>query len=290
MEVLKQSNFMNNLKFPFIGYGTGSLPDDKSTSDLIIKAIETGYRLIDCASAYKNEQAVGIGIKKSFIPRDELFITSKVSNEERWQCGDAYQITLDAFERSINLLQLDYLDLYLIHWPVVRYHEEKWREMNAATWQAMEELYNKKIIKYIGISNFLERHIIELDKTASIKPIVNQIEIHPRYQQKDLINYCSSREIIVQAWGPLQDRMIFDIPLLNEISKKYCKSIAQIVLRWCNQMGAVPIVKSTSKERMKENLEIFDFEIEDEDLAQISTLDSSDGFKKVFSYERQQKY
>ena len=273
-----------------VGFGTSDMRDDQNTVEIVKSAIRSGYRIIDCPSSYKNEPAVGKAIKESEVCRSELQIIASLSNETRWQKGDAYQIVLDAFNKSLENLRLDYVDLYLINWPVVRYHEENWAALNADTWKAMEDLQEMGKIKRIGISNFLEGHINELLKTAKIMPAVNQIEVHPFFQQNSLTKFCQELGMEVQSWGPLQKGKLLDNAELCAIAKRYGKTVAQLVLRWCLQKNITPIVKTANEERMKQNLDIFDFEISEEDMCKIAALDTPDGFRDVFSYGRQQKY
>ena len=273
-----------------VGFGTSDMGDDQNTVEIIKTAIRCGYRLFDGGASYGNEKAFGNGIFESGINRNELVIISKISNETRWQNGDAYQIAIDAFNQSLSRLRLDYVDLYLIHWPVVRYHEENWAARNADTWKAMEDLQEMGKIKRIGISNFLEGHINELLKTAKIMPAVNQIEVHPFYQQNSLTKFCQEIGMEVQSWGLLQKGKLLDNAELCAIAKRCGKTVAQLVLKWCLQKNITPIVKTASEARMKQNLDIFDFEISEDDMCAIAALDTPDGFRDVFSYGRQQKY
>jgi diketogulonate reductase-like aldo/keto reductase len=202
---------------------------------------------------------VGEGIRQSGVKREDIFVTSKL-----WNGDQGYDTALRAFDASLQRLGFDYLDLYLIHWP---------KPLNRESWHAMEKLYNEKRIRAIGVSNFHIHHLEELFVSCEIKPAVNQIEFHPRLVQQPLLDYCKKNEIQFEAWSPLMQGKIFDIPLLKELSAKYGRSISQIVLRWDIQMGVVTIPKSVNPERIKENMKIFDFEIDEKDMNAITTLD-----------------
>lgn len=265
----KSDTFMlhNGMAVPCIGYGTYLTPDDE-TCKAVQEAIRVGYRLIDTAAFYGNEKGVGQAVRECGVPREELLITSKVWNADR-----GYEQTLAAFEKTMENLGLDYLDLYLIHWPANRKQfGDRAEEINAQTWRAMEELYRAGRIKAIGLSNFLPHHIEELGKTATVKPMVNQLEIHPGWLQKETVDYCQSHDIVVEAWSPLGRRAAFDNPFLGSLAEKYGKSAAQICLRWEIQHGVLPIPKTVNPARMEANLDIFDFEIEQADMEQIDAM------------------
>ncbi|MDO4535568.1 MAG: aldo/keto reductase, partial [Clostridium perfringens] len=225
-----------------------------------------GYRHIDAAAVYKNEKSVGQGIKESNIPREELFITSKVWNTER-----GYESTLKAFEKTIADLQLDYLDLYLIHWPASSSKYKNWEEINMETWRAMTDLYKAGKIRSIGVSNFLPHHLEALVKTE-IAPMVNQIEFHPGQMQKEVVDYCRKHKIQIEAWSPLGTGLMLKNEKLKKIAEKYNKSVAQLCIRWCIQNGAIPLPKSVTPSRIKENTEIFDFVISNEDMDTINNM------------------
>lgn len=255
----------NGVKVPSIGYGTWQTPQEKA-ADCVAYAIEKGYRHIDTAACYENEVGVGKGIKNSGVNRAELFVTSKVWNSER-----GYKKTLAAFERTLNDLALDYLDLYLIHWPASSSRYENWEEINLETWQALTELYRAGTIKAIGVSNFLPSHLNALMQTE-VKPMVDQIEFHSGFMQKETVAYCQNNGIAVEAWSPLGTGKMLTNGTLHEIAGRYGKSTAQLCIRWCLQHNILPLPKSVTPVRIEENLNVFDFEISDEDIHVIDAL------------------
>jgi diketogulonate reductase-like aldo/keto reductase len=257
----------NDTQIPAIGFGTWQIPDGETTKNSVKTAIENGYRHIDAAAIYKNEKGVGAGIKASGIDRKDLFITSKLWNSER-----GYETTLQAFEKTLNDLQLDYLDLYLIHWPANAQQFENWQQLNSETWRAMEKLYNEGEIKAIGLSNFLPHHIEALLETAKIKPAVNQLEFHPGFMQTECVAFCHKNNILVEGWSPLGRGEVLKNKPLQEIAKKYEKTIAQLCIRWALQNNVVPLPKSSTASIIKENYEIFDFEISMEDIEIINEM------------------
>lgn len=257
----------NNYKIPNIGFGTFRTPSGEETEKSVIDAIKSGYRHIDCAAAYGNEKSVGEAIRKSGVAREELFITSKLWNDDK-----GYENTLAAFNRTLEDLQLDYLDLYLIHWPIAKASKNNWQEANSESWRALEELYKQGKVKAIGVSNFLGHHLDPLLKTAKIKPMVNQIEIHPGMLKEETVKFCEENNILVEAWAPFSNGQIFNNPVLKEIADQYKKSVAQISLRWIIQKGIIPLPKSVTPERIKNNLDVFDFEIKAQDVEKIDRL------------------
>ena len=269
MRSIKDTFTLNNgVEIPCVGFGTWNLENNQSGIDIIKTAIDCGYRHIDTAAAYHNENAVGKAVIGSGLPREEIFVTSKLDN-----ASHGYEETLIAFDRTMNELGLDYLDLYLIHWPRPYAIRDRWKELNEGTWLVFEELYKKGLIKAIGVSNFLEHHLEPIFDKCNIKPMVNQIEIHPQYPQHDIVSFCKSNEILVEAWSPLIGGRAFKNPLLIEMAKKYNKTVSQICLRWSIQMGALPLPKSSTAERMKENADIFNFEISDADINKMKQLE-----------------
>ncbi len=258
----------NGVKIPCVGFGTWKLAGDENTVDIIKAAIDCGYRHIDTAYAYQNERAVGKAVRECGLKRSELFITSKLNNPDH-----GYENTLKAFEITMSNLELEYLDLYLIHWPIPVAYKDCWKEANEGTWKAFEELYQDGKIKAIGVSNFLEHHIDALLETAVIAPMVDQLELHPQYPQADAVNYCKEKRMIVEAWSPLMSGHMMH-PLLIEMAEKYHKSVPQILLRWSIQHGFLPLPKTTSRERMLENAHIFNFELSPEDIEAMKVLEA----------------
>ena len=251
----------NKIRMPWFGYGTYK-SSGKELIEGVKFALSLGYRLIDTAEMYGNEEEIGKAIKESGIPRKEIFITSKV-----WNTNQGYETTLKSFNNSLKRLDVDYLDLYLIHWPVSGKYIE--------TWKALEKLYRDGKVRAIGVSNFLIHHLQNIMDKCEIVPMVNQIEFHPHLVQKDLLNFCKINKIQVEAWSPLMRGRINDIPEIVNIAKKYNKTPAQIVLRWDLQHEVVTIPKSVHKERIKENANIFDFELSDSDMKIIDSLDQN---------------
>ena len=241
----------------------------------VSEAIRRGYRHIDAAACYGNEKSVGKGIQKGItdagIRREELFVTSKVWNTER-----GYEKTKAAFEKSCADLGLDYLDLYLIHWPASSHKYSDWEKVNLETWRAMTELYRAGKIKSIGVSNFMPHHLRALMETE-VPPMVNQIEFHPGLMQKETLCYCMEHDILVEAWSPLGTGRMLTNDILSSIAEKYKKSVAQICIRWCLQSDVLPLPKSVTPSRIAENAEVFDFVISDDDMAKINTLPNFGG-------------
>lgn len=249
----------NGVEMPQIGLGTFKVQDNEDIVNSVKWALEAGYRHIDTAAIYRNEDGVGKGIKASGVPREEIFVTTKV-----WNSDQGYENTLAAFETSLKKLELEYIDLYLVHWP----NEEPCMD----TWKAMEKLYKDGRVKAIGVSNFEIDHLQKLLDNCEIKPVINQVELHPQFPQDELREFCKNNNIAVESWGPLMQGKIFDLPLMKDLSEKYGKSIAQIALRWQYQLGIVIIPKSIKKERIVSNVDIFDFEISAEDMKRIESL------------------
>ncbi|HEY8500143.1 MAG TPA: aldo/keto reductase, partial [Clostridia bacterium] len=227
----------------------------------------------DTAAVYGNEESVGLAIRQSGIPREEIFVTSKLQNSMH-----GYKNTMDAFELTMEKLGLDYLDLYLIHWPNPIKYRNCWQETNAGTWKAFEEIYKAGRIRSIGISNFRIHHIEELMKTAAVVPMVNQIRLCPGDTQDELVEYCRKHNILLEAYSPLGTGRIFDVPEVQAFAEKYNKSIAQICIRWSLQMGYLPLPKSANPARIKENSEVFDFELSQEDVKTIASLKGVCGY------------
>ena len=251
----------NGVQMPLEGFGVFQVPDAAQCEQAVSDALEAGYRLIDTAAAYMNEEAVGTAIRTSDIPRKDLFITTKL-----WVQDADYESAKKAFETSLNKLGLEYLDLYLIHQPFHDYY---------GAWRAMEELYKEGRIRAIGVSNFYPDRLVDLCVNAEIIPAVNQVECHPFFQQKDALKVMKEYGVQPEAWGPFAEgkNNFFQNPILAEIAAKYGKSVAQVALRWNVQRGVVVIPKSVHKERIQENFNIWDFELSDKDMETISDMD-----------------
>ena len=264
----------NGVEIPCVGYGTFRT-DPAVTAQAVQDAIAAGYRHIDTAKVYENEVGVGQGIKAAGVPREELFVTSKLWNTDR-----GYEATKAAFQASLDRLGLDYLDLYLIHWPA---NEKQFgadaAKINAETWRAMEELYEAGKIRAIGLSNFMPHHVAELLKTAKIKPMVDQIEVHPGWTHAEEIKKLQAMDIVVEAWGPLggQGATVLVDPTMQKIAATHGKSTAQVSLRWILQQGGVPLPKSVHVDRLKQNMELFDFELSNEEMQTIAALPNLGG-------------
>ena len=264
-ECIMNENFKvlsNGIKMPSIGFGTYKSGNDEETAKIVKYALEIGYRQIDTASFYGNEVGIGNGIKESEINREDIFLVTKLWNDDH-----GYDKTIEAFNKSLERLQVDYLDLYLIHWP---------NKLNSETWKAFEYLYKIGRVKTIGVCNFKIGHLEELKKTAEIMPMVNQIEIHPQSSKNDILSYCEENNIQLVAWSPIMRGKLFSNDLMIDLAEKYKKTIAQIILRWHVQRGIIPIPKSSNEERIKENLSIFDFELSNADMKTIDLLNEGD--------------
>ena len=254
----------NGVKMPILGYGVYQIEDLKECERCVLDAIEVGYRLIDTAQTYGNEEAVGRAIKKCNVPREELFITTKV-----WISNGGYDKAKESIEVSLKKMKLDYLDLVLIHQPLNDYY---------GTYRAMEDLYKEGKIKAIGVSNFYPDRLVDLALFNEVTPAVNQIEINPFHQQLMAQDYNSKYGVQLQAWAPFAEGKngIFDNATLKSIGNKYGKSIAQVILRWLLQRGIVPLSKTVKKERMLQNIDVFDFELNEDDMNKISALDKKE--------------
>ena len=262
---MEKRKLSNNVEIPVIGYGTyKAAAEDKS---VITKALKSGYYHLDTAAFYGNEDIVGESVRLSKIPREELFLTSKV-----WKEHMSYKLARASFEDSLKRIGTDYLDLYLIHWPKENLENDDWKQQNIDTWKVMEELYLAGQIKAIGVSNFLPHHLMNLCSHANIMPMVDQLEFHPGYIQKAAVDYCKKHDICVEAWSPFGRGRIFQEPLLLKLAEKYQKSVAQICIRFALQCEVIPLPKASTAERMEENKNVFDFVISESDMYQLMTL------------------
>lgn len=256
----------NGVGLPCIGFGTWQTPDGETAIASVKSALEAGYRHIDTAAIYRNESSVGEAIRASGIDRSEIFVTSKVWNKCR-----GYDMVMSAYERTMSKLGLDYLDLYLIHWPASVKDYENWDEINLDSWRAMTDLYKAGKVKAIGVSNFKPHHLESLVKTE-VPPMVDQIEFHPGFMQSETVEFCKKHSIVVEAWSPLGTGKMLTNETLMAIAAKYDKSVAQICIRWCIQNGTVPLPKSVTPSRIAENANVFDFAISDEDMKTINEM------------------
>lgn len=266
MNLQSTTTLHNGVEMPWFGLGVFKVEDGPELVEAVKSAIKAGYRSIDTAAIYGNEKAVGegirAGIKEAGISREDLFITSKV-----WNSDQGYETTLAAYEESLKKLELDYLDLYLVHWPV----EGKYKE----SWRALETLYKEERVRAIGVSNFQIHHLKDVLAGAEMKPMINQVEYHPRLTQKELQAFCKEQGIQMEAWSPLMQGQLLDNETLKEIAHKYGKTTAQIILRWDLQNEAVTIPKSTKEHRIVANADIFNFELTKEDMEKIDALNEN---------------
>ena len=259
----------NGVQIPAVGFGTYKAADGKS-ADVIKKAIESGYRYFDTASFYGTEPYLAEAIRQSGLPRKDFFIASKL-----WKSEMGYENAREAFQRTLENLDTDYLDLYLIHWPLPEPGYENWKELDKETWRALEELYAEGKIRAIGLSNFLPHHMENILAGCTVRPAVDQIEYHPGYSQEAAVQYCKEKGILVQAWSPIGRSRVLEDPLVCELAAKYRVSPAQICLKFAVQRGIIPLPKSSSPERMKQNMDLFSFEMDQEDIWRLATMPQS---------------
>ncbi|MDC3417680.1 aldo/keto reductase [Aquibacillus sp. 3ASR75-54] len=259
MSLTTTATLHNGVQIPRLGLGVYKMEDGTDVYHAVLSALEIGYRHIDTASFYQNEEGVGRAIRDSGIPREEIFVTTKVWNDEQ-----GYENTKKAFQASLERLGLDYVDLYLVHWPVPGKYKE--------TYKALEEFYKAKKARAIGVSNFLPHHLEDLLTDVEIKPMANQIELHPQLTQTETREFCKKHDIIVEAWSPLAKARYLDDPVLQSLAEKYNKTAAQIIIRWEYQSDIVTIPKSVKPTRQKENADIFDFELTEEDMKKVDGL------------------
>jgi len=260
MTIAKTITLANGVEMPRIGYGVFRMKEYDVAYNGVTEALKAGYRAIDTAAIYQNEEAVGVAIKDSGIPREEIFVTTKV-----WNADQGFDNTLRAFETSLKKLGLDYVDLYLTHWP---------KPTLADTYKAIERLYEEKLIRVPGVSNHHQHHLEEVFAVANVKPMVNQFECHPSLSQDSLRAFCAQHHIAVTAWAPLGTGIVFTHPVVKQLAEKYGKTVAQIVLRWHLEIGNIAIPKSVTPERIKENLDVFDFTLATDEVAAITALNT----------------
>lgn len=266
LEDIRSCTTLNNgVLMPWLGFGTYRVPEGNEAYQAVRHALDAGYRSIDTASLYENEVSVGRAVRESGIPREEIFITTKVWNDDQ-RAGRVRQ----AFEESLARLKMDYVDLYLVHWPVP--------ETYVSAWGVMEEIYRSGKARAIGVSNHLSHHLEAILKTGSVVPAVNQVEFHPYLQSRELHAFCRRRGIQLEAWAPLMKGRGLSEPVLQEIAAKHAKTAAQVVIRWELQKEVVTIPKSATKERIYENRDVFDFSLDEEDMRRI------DGLERDFRY------
>lgn len=257
----------NGVQMPGIGFGTWQVPTDSTLENAVSAALKLGYRFFDTAQIYGNASAIGRGVLLSDLPRAEIFISSKI-----WTSHRSYDGVMRAFTDIIEQLKTTYLDQLLIHWPATQGEPMIWQSQNAGTWRALEDLYEQGAVKVIGVSNFLPHHLVPLLARARIRPMVNQLEIHPGYPQFAAVNFCFKQNIAVQAWSPLGRGGLTHHPLLIELGEKYGVSPALIALRWSLQHGFIPVVKALDAEHMKSNLDAIGLTLEDEDMTRLDTM------------------
>lgn len=264
---MKVYKLENGVAVPQVGFGTWQIKEGELAFNAVSTALEVGYRHIDTAAVYGNEVSVGKAINESNLKREEVFVTSKLWNSDR-----GYKETLKAFEVSSKKLNLEYIDMYLLHWPANAKQFKNWQKINESSWKALEKLYEEGKVKAIGVSNFMKEHLEALLSSSIIKPMVNQIEFHPGFMQEDTIALCKKESILIEAWSPLGSGKMLDNEVLIAIAKKYNVSVAQLCIRWVLQKGHLPLPKSVTPERIKNNLDVYGFTISDEDVNLIDAL------------------
>ena len=263
----------NGVHIPCVGFGTWQSKDGPEARDSVAEALRAGYRHIDTAQGYGNEESVGQAVKESGLSRGEVFLTSKLTNSVR-----GYDQTLSAFHESLRKLGTDYMDLFLIHWPRPVSFRNDWEAQNAQSWRAMEDLYREGKVRAIGISNFHPHHIEALLKTATVAPMVNQIRLAPGDTQDEVVSFSREKGMLLEAYSPLGVGKVFEVPQMKDLARKYGKSIAQIAIRWSLQRGYLPLPKSVTPVRIRENTQIFDFRLEDADVELIAGLKGCVGY------------
>ncbi|NDL66466.1 aldo/keto reductase [Anaerotalea alkaliphila] len=256
----------NGVEVPCVGFGTWKMPDTV-VEQAVCDAIESGYRHIDTAAAYQNERGVGKGVRMSGFPREEIFVASKLPNADH-----GYKKALESYQQSLERLEMDHLDLYMIHWPVIEEHKDRYKEDILETWSALEELYDKGKVRAIGVSNFMMEHLELLAENGRTKPMVDQVQFNPQCTEPLLRAYCEEREILMEGWSPLIQGKAFEHKVLQDMAEKYGKTIAQICVRFVLQHGVVPIPKSANLDRIRNNGNVFGFSISDRDMEEIAKL------------------
>ncbi len=263
----------NGVKIPCIGFGTWQVPDGDVAANSVKSALEAGYRHIDTAQGYGNEESVGRGVKESGVKREDIFLTTKLANNVR-----GYDMTIAMVEESLRRLGTRYADLFLIHWPKPTAFKDDWQRMNAESWRAFETLYQDGFIRAIGVSNFHAHHLDALMQTAKVAPMVNQIRLAPGDTQDEVVKDSRARGMLLEAYSPLGVGRVFDVPEMKALAEKYGKSIAQIAIRWSLQRGYLPLPKSITPHRIHENTQVFDFELTEEDVQLIADLKGCVGY------------
>lgn len=258
----------NGVTIPKLGFGTWQIPDGEEAYQAVSHALKVGYTHIDTAQAYQNEASVGRAIAESELPREDIFLTTKV-----WNSNHSYELAKASIDNSLKTLGVDYLDLLLIHWPNPQAFRDRWQEANAETWRAMEEYYKAGKIRAIGVSNFMQHHLAALFETAEVKPMVNQILLAPGCPQEELVAFCRQHDILLEAYSPLGTGSIFSNELAKQLAEKYDKSVAQLALRWSLQKAFLPLPKSVTPKNITSNLDIFDFVISDEDEVKLDKVE-----------------
>lgn len=253
----------NGVEMPWVGLGVFDAADGDEVRTAVTWALDAGYRHVDTASVYRNERGVGEAIRHSDVPREDIFVTTKV-----WNTDQGYERTLRSLDASLQRLGLDYVDLYLVHWPRPVLTEE--------TWRAMEQALDEGRTRAIGVSNFLVHHLEQLLASATVPPAVDQVEFHPHLQQPDLVRFCADHDIRFEAWSPLKRGRILDHPTLTEIGARHDATVAQVILRWNLQRGIVTIPKSVTRRRIEENARLYHFSLDDDEVAAIDALDAGD--------------
>ena len=258
----------NGVGIPCMGFGTWKIPDGEETIQAVSSALKLGYRHIDTAAAYRNEAGVGQAVRESGIAREEIFVVSKLRNPDH-----GYDNAAVAFDKTMTNLGLDYLDMYMLHWPIAKGHKDRWQQDIVETWKFFEERYREGTVKALGVCNFLPHHFAPLLAGAKERPLVNQIEIHPSFLQQEAVDFCRKEGIQVEAWGPLANGKLFESAQLRGLAAKYDRSVAQLTLRWLLQKDILPLPKSTTPERIAANAAVFDFVISDADMLAIDAVD-----------------